>query len=350
MEHGSGDDTAVIIASPLTLLGGVAKYWQRLAPRLIDAGIDVSFVTGVPELDGRERERLGMNRKAVQWFRHVLIPEIKASTASWVITSIPQSDMLFALFGRKTVQRPWIIFVQGQPYPLKGQTAFLRRLVWKRLWLWAARRADLVIAVSETAAALVPHGPPVRVLPPLPPEPRAGAASTQAALTLGFLGRMSMEKDPALFARIAAHPSIASAVAYGDGDLLEEMRAAAPHVDWRGATDDPTAALESFSTLLLTSRSEGLPLVILEASIFGVPFIATAVGGISTITHPENRSLMLVPVEQREDVSAWVSRIQKLDDRETRDRAVQLQKEWVQQNFDPERTVGELTHLLRELR
>lgn len=339
---------AFVLASPLTRLGGVARYWERLTPGLEERKILLEFVTGLDDLDRADYPTLHARPSSLRWYRQTLIPLISASNPSWVISSIPQSDILYAFAARRSVAKPWTIFLHGQPYPLRGQASWAKRTIWKWLWRWSAKRADLVIAVSEAIAELAPPGPRVIVIPPpMPDLPKRDHASARPR-SVGFVGRMSYEKDPALFAEIA-EKAARPAIAYGAGELLPRMRSQYRSIDWRGESHDLAEVFSQFSTLLVTSRSEGLSLVMLEAATMGVPSLAVGIGGIPSVVHPQNRELMLVPPAQRANVGEWAWRLNALDDEATRKRVTGLQLEWVRHVFDARTVSDRIAAALREI-
>lgn len=105
---------------------------------------------------------------------------------------------------------------------------------------------------------------------------------------LAFVGRMVDAKDPLLFLDVVAALSGARAVMVGDGPLLPELRA---RIEAMGLSDrvvttgnlDRAGAqrhIAASSLLVMTSRTEGQPLVALEAMALGVPVVAPDVGGI----------------------------------------------------------------------
>ncbi|MCK6528176.1 glycosyltransferase [Myxococcota bacterium] len=165
------------------------------------------------------------------------------------------------------------------------------------------RAADRVICVSEGLREGLPAVPEGRrvVLPnaaPDLPRIRPGAGDEfRAHFGLGpsaplvcWIGRLSPEKDPLAALAVAAsvRASIPGArfVVVGGGELLPDLRAAVEEggpgagVSVMGPLVDPSPALAAADLLLLTSRTEADPLVVLEAAAHAVPVVAPAVGGI----------------------------------------------------------------------
>lgn len=126
---------------------------------------------------------------------------------------------------------------------------------------------------------------------------RAAAGCHGNATLVGWIGRMTAIKDPALFLESAAriHAALPSAqfVMVGDGDLRQdcEARIRREGIDGRvalaGWKRDLISVYADLDLLLLTSINEGTPLALLEAMASGRPFVATDVGGI--------RDLMIGP-------------------------------------------------------
>lgn len=103
---------------------------------------------------------------------------------------------------------------------------------------------------------------------------------------IGFVGRFSPEKQPELFARLSQEDEKNSYIAWGDGVLLADLRNRYPRVTFKGQSMNQNAIYESFDILVLTSRFENCPMVILEARRRGIPCVAPRVGGIPEIvTH-----------------------------------------------------------------
>jgi glycosyltransferase involved in cell wall biosynthesis len=128
---------------------------------------------------------------------------------------------------------------------------------------------------------------------------RSGAAFRQAlgvpahATLAGFVGRLSPEKGPDKFVQVAERihqhmPDVHFALV-GDGPLeselyeLIERMGLAKRVHLAGARNDMESVYPAFDVLLQTSRSEAMPLVLLEAMACGLPVIAIAIGGVAEI-------------------------------------------------------------------
>lgn len=58
--------------------------------------------------------------------------------------------------------------------------------------------------------------------------------------------------------------------------------------------------LSSYHALLLTSESEGLPLVLVQSQLFGIPVVASAVGGVSDIIEDRVTGMLVSPFDYAE--------------------------------------------------
>lgn len=179
--------------------------------------------------------------------------------------------------------------------------------IWQRpLEMITARMADRVIACSDACRAdymawgwipprkivTIRNGiDPGRIQRPTETELRAVRASLklQGRPLVGIVGRLSREKDHRMFLEAMrlvreAVPSVA-AVVVGTGhersrlEKESERLGLAPVVTFLGARADVGALMACLDVLVLTSRSEGLPVVLLEGQVLGVPVVTTDAGG-----------------------------------------------------------------------
>ena len=155
----------------------------------------------------------------------------------------------------------------------------------------------------------------------------ADRASARAALGLpverpvvGWLGRLAWVKAPeaALEAFVAAGVPGATLSFVGEGPDRSALEAAArrlgvaERVRFHGLVPDAWRVLPAFDALLLSSRSEGTPMVLLEAMHAGVPIVSTAVGGVPDLL--DQRSARLVPWGDTGRLGAAIAEV--LKDRE----------------------------------
>lgn len=119
---------------------------------------------------------------------------------------------------------------------------------------------------------------------------RNAAGCSRDTALVGWIGRMTAIKDPALFlesaVRIRAALPSAQFIMVGDGELREDCEARirqaglCSKVILAGWKRDLRSVYADLDLLLLTSINEGTPLALLEAMASGGSFIATDVGGV----------------------------------------------------------------------
>lgn len=106
---------------------------------------------------------------------------------------------------------------------------------------------------------------------------------------VGYLGRLSPEKNPDLFLRIAKVAENEKNLIFkmaGEGPLLgavQKESSKLQNLNFLGFMEDPFEFLSDIDCLIITSDTEGIPLAAMEALSIGVPVISTDVGGMSEL-------------------------------------------------------------------
>jgi glycosyltransferase involved in cell wall biosynthesis len=112
----------------------------------------------------------------------------------------------------------------------------------------------------------------------------------------GVIARLSKEKGIDVFLEaVRSFPPPVSFEVIGEGPEASRLRAhpVASRIRWLGYRSDAAERMQQWSALVIPSRSEGLPIVLLEAMAQHVPVVATSVGGIpDAITDGEHGILV----------------------------------------------------------
>jgi glycosyltransferase involved in cell wall biosynthesis len=168
-----------------------------------------------------------------------------------------------------------------------------------RLHRMLLRRAGVVAAVSEGAAREArAHGVPddrIRVIPNgRDPARYPEHDARDGAARLVWIGHFDASKRPEWFVDVVrelhACEVACSAVMAGEGPLLDGLRpaAAAVGVELRGTVADVPELLAASDLLVFTGRPpEGLPGVLIEAAMAGLPVVTTAVPGAADVVAPD---------------------------------------------------------------
>jgi glycosyltransferase involved in cell wall biosynthesis len=189
---------------------------------------------------------------------------------------------------------------------LHGWTVKVRR---EALYNWATvlvlRRFDAILAVSESLRrrAETESLPGVHVIPNAidveswqrPDGAWRATPPGKKGIAIGFVGRLSPEKGPLNFVRTVRRVSERAAdcefFVAGEGPERPAMEAlaaslhVADRIRFLGHLNEEElrALYRRLDMVLLTSHTEGLPMVILEALAMSLPVVATRVGGVGEI-------------------------------------------------------------------
>ena len=151
-----------------------------------------------------------------------------------------------------------------------------------------AMRTDAIITVgAQVAKELLEReiGQPeqfTNISPGVEPL-RTPKAKPHKKITIGWIARVTGVKNPLRALEIAKLFPDAQFLIAGGGDMLEQVKAQAPHnAKVLGWTDAAKLFADS-DIILSTSENEGMPIALIEAQLASKPVVATNVGGVSEV-------------------------------------------------------------------
>ena len=216
------------------------------------------------------------------------------------------------------------------------------------------RRAISEVGFSARRVTLVRNGID-------PAELRSNAAPPSPQRPVLMVARLSYQKNPAMFVRVArgviAHLPQAHFVLLGAGFASpEEARvrnmirdaglvSAVEIVPWASRAET-LSRISSCGVFVLTSRFEGMPNTILEAMALGRPVVATAVDGTRDVVR-DGETGFLVPVDGDGEMESAI--VQLLQDPSLTERLGREGATTAARNFDIGLTVTTLERLYSSL-
>ena len=171
-------------------------------------------------------------------------------------------------------------------------------------------------------------------------------------LVITFIGRLSPVKGISFLLKVAdvmskRYPE-AKFLVVGDGELrhaVEEACRRSPNMVFLGYRRDCPEMMCASDILFLPSLSEGLPLVILEAGVVGLPVVATGVGCIPDVIINGKTGLLV-----RHSISDMVSALSALiEDGELRERLSENLSRHVRKNYDWGHVIDRYEELYEEV-
>ena len=312
------------VVADLTAALAAEGHTVHLVPILDDGNPDHSFLSLIsPEVEVHPNF---LPPRSYLKERRVLLALLDQIQPSVVHTHGYRSDLIGGLAARAR-SCPVVSTVHG--FTGGGW----KNRVYERVQRWALRRADRVIAVSDPLSAqlqqagfsaeqlevisnarslprggFLPAEDARSVIGSLPGDSGqgSGVASPGTPFHIGWIGRLSREKGPdVLLDALSQMGDVPwKATFIGTGPLLEELMVRAREGDtddrigWAGVLPEAARYLRAFDVVVLSSRSEGTPIVLLEAMAAGVPVVATRVGGIPDIV-TEQEAVLVDPEDPR---------------------------------------------------
>jgi glycosyltransferase involved in cell wall biosynthesis len=200
-----------------------------------------------------------------------------------------------------------------------------RNRFYERIQRFALRRANAVVAVSAPLAEQLAsagidrdkiHCVPNAFTPTVTALARSAARERlglqPGGLVAGWVGRLSREKGADVMLDAFLHVDSSWQLSIiGDGPerhaLQQQAKSLgiADRIIWHGLVENAASLLAAFDVFVLSSRTEGTPIVLFEAMHASVPIVATRVGGVPNVIGPSQA--LLVPGEEPNAIARAVN-------------------------------------------
>ena len=216
----------------------------------------------------------------------------------------------------------------------------------------------LTLGVPSTKLRFIPNGIDTKIFHPAPKSNYLHSLIKipPEAPLVGFIGRLSPEKGPEMFVRVAqlAHKRLKNChfVLMGEGPMRRELQDEIDqhdltgHIHMVGLQRDMTKIYPCLDLVVSTSYSEAMPLVIVEAMASGLPVVATNVGGVVDIVEVGGTGLLKQPGDTEGLANDVVT---LMTSNSTRIRMGEAARKRVEEKFDLSDIVAQTAQVLRSL-
>ncbi len=248
--------------------------------------------------------------------------------------------------------RPWILIYRNIGNPQDWLSSRFHRFFYKKVVM---PRLDGVVGVSRATLQVVKEFynlsiPMIHIPRGVEPEALTPQKTretiyyeTQTPLesrVILFVGSLTLEKRLDRLLRVVNHvranqPSLHLWLA-GEGPLRAKLieqsqaRGLQSHIRFLGVKEDVASYMQAATLLLLTSDTEGIPGVILEAGLLGLPVVATRVGGVAECVLDGETGMLVDPQDERQLAQIVADLLQDPDRRAKMGRSA---NRWVRENF-----------------
>jgi len=220
---------------------------------------------------------------------------------------LPRAHMLAGLAGSLT-RRPVVATLHGMS---DKETLGIQQITDTHLIVicQAAQMEALACGVPRSKVTLIRNGVDLNRFTPRPhgEEFRQAAGIPLDVPLVGLIGRLSWEKGPDQFVQAAAvvhkeRPDV-HFVLVGEGPMAEELEelvrdlGLAQRVHLPGLWADTAVVYPALDILAQTSRSEGMPLALLEGMACARPYVGMGVGGVLEIVEAGTTGLLSAPAD-----------------------------------------------------
>jgi glycosyltransferase involved in cell wall biosynthesis len=303
------NDAAITVAGPArthilqivgnAIVGGMENYVVRLVERLPRDRFGVSVLAPFESRCTDQLREAGAEVFITQvtdepsWQSIQLATSLVQSRSVDVLQAhLPNAHVLAGLAGRLT-NRPVLATIHGRA--VSTLDIEVQKLAGSHLAVVCRQSyfQALGVGIDPRHVHFVPNGVDSERFRPL--RVRDGALRTRFGIApetplIGFIGRLSPEKGPDLFLRMAvsvrAQCPTAEFILVGDGAMFGQLQTFARRfgigdaVHFADSQSDMPAVFHELDLVVSSSLSEAMPLAVMEAMASGLPVVACKVGGI----------------------------------------------------------------------